>query len=119
MPQPPPTSMQSPRSGPVVSSLIVCVCRARVCACMRDLDRISPGEHRRSGSGRRTRSNLIRSLSKSKLNPEPAIGQLVQGTLSRQSSSRLRRESTGFSAGLFFAYGISLCLALFSGPLGG
>ena len=69
--------------------------------CMRDLDRISPGEHRRSSGsegGRRTRSNLIRSLSKSKLNPEPAIGQLVPGTLSRQSSSRLCRESTGFSA---------------------
>ena len=74
----------------------VCVSRARVHACVISI--VSPPVSTDAAERGCTRSNLIRSLSKSKLNPEPAIGQLVQGTLSRQSSSRLRRESTGFSA---------------------
>ena len=53
------------------------VSRARVHACVISI--VSPlVSSSGSEGGRRTRSNLIRSLSKSKLNPESAIGQLVQ-----------------------------------------
>ena len=45
---------------------------ARVHACAISI--VSPLVSSRQKGGRRTRSNLIRSLSKSKLNPEPAIG---------------------------------------------
>ena len=83
------------------SSVIVsCVCVSRACACMRDLDRISPGEHRRSGSGvARVQTSFNLSPNPNLIpNPQSANYSVQAGQLSRQSSSRLRRESTGFSA---------------------
>ena len=76
--------------------LFSCACVARACACMRDLDRISPGEHRHSGSGNARVQTSFDLSPNPKLNPEPAT--LAISAKSRQSSSRLRRGSTGFSA---------------------
>ena len=82
--------------------MLVCVCVWCVPpllpgyhACMCDLDEISPRERRANLEAEACmRLNLIRYLSK--LNPN--LIQACSSTKSRQSSSRLRRGSTGFSA---------------------